>query len=71
MALPRAEAFALDRRPASRAKKPDSEPAAARGEAAGRAIRLSWVFTGPGDAVNVSRTSTCSYRKDGERHQQK
>ena len=51
MALPRAEAFALDRRPGSRAKKPDSEPAAARGEAAGRAIRLGWVFAGPSDAV--------------------
>ena len=55
MALPRAEAFALDRRPASRAKKPDSEPAAARGEAAGRAIRLGWVFGGPSDAVLFTR----------------
>ena len=53
MALPRAEAFALDRRPASRAKNPDSEPAAARGEAAGRAIRLGWVFGGSSDAVRM------------------
>ena len=51
MALPRAEAFALDRRPASRAERTDSEPAAARGEAAGRAIRL---------AHRLSRTQACT-----------
>ena len=55
MALPRAEAFALDRRPASRAKNPDSEPAAARGEAASRAIRLGWVFGRTCDAVIEDR----------------